>query len=306
LFLSHQVQTAVIKTFNIWRYLNYEPADVLYFTDDDGEWVQVVPLIRWRGLLFPRPEFGGVQIIRQMEGSTLKLILFGAGTWLSPQEVKNKRFLNGQNIMPLQVSRYIAESFRFQKGFFAPLPWSHNGDVRIPDLPSDVNDEPFPSYFKFSDNQSSKIQSKIYQYFGLEPYDSDKQGLSISVFVPADAEHEVYVYRHYQKEDFTGSMTGVSAIAAKVMESRKEYDWQRNRPVEHRPYIKKIDGKIHFFWLTTVVTSKEQGSNFISGSEPSLVLTDATYNKSIWLNPLEQDKWINEIKEAMQPLWNEQ
>ena len=50
-----------------WRYLNYDPVDVSYVPDDDGQWVQIVSLIRWSGLFFPQPEFGGVQLIRQHE-----------------------------------------------------------------------------------------------------------------------------------------------------------------------------------------------------------------------------------------------
>ena len=90
----------------------------------------------------------------------------------------------------------------------------------------------------------------------------------------------------------------------KVMESRKEYDWDRNRPVEHRPFIKEIDGKTHFFWLTTVVTARlgEKG-RFIAGSIPDVVRTDAQYNTTMWLNAKAPDTWIAHVQEEMRPQW---
>jgi len=42
------------------------------------------------------------------------------------------------------------------------------------------------------------------------------------MFVPADGIGPVMVYRHYLRNE---ALTGVSAVAPKVMESRKQYDW---------------------------------------------------------------------------------
>ncbi|MEK6901187.1 MAG: hypothetical protein AABX37_02495, partial [Nanoarchaeota archaeon] len=151
LLLGRNAGTATIKTFGVWRYLNYEPRDVTYVTDDSGQWVQVVSLVRWKGFLFPQPESGGVQIIRQHRTSTiltdLKRMFIGRGEWIPPNKISLYPYLIGQNILAQQVSRSIAESFRFQNGFFGPMPGFHKGDTRIPDLPQDVNDPPFTTYF---------------------------------------------------------------------------------------------------------------------------------------------------------------
>src|SRR5690606_37616834 len=69
LLLWNSSRVNVIRSFGLWRFLNYEPADVKYFTDDSGKWVQAVSLVKWKGIFFPRPEFGGVQIIRQGDGA---------------------------------------------------------------------------------------------------------------------------------------------------------------------------------------------------------------------------------------------
>ena len=305
LLFSHSATYATIKSFGLYRYLNYEPEKIIYTIDDNGKWVQIVSLIKWVGYIFPRPEFGGVQIIRESDSkSTLKLMLFGAGEWIPPHKIKNYKFLRGQNILPLSVARFKASSFRFQQGFFGPFPGNHKGDIRIPDMPDDANDQPFAGYFKISTDYDKN--GSLFQYFGLEPYDSDKQGLSVSLFMPADGSKEVYVYSHYKKKDRSGATTGVSAIPAKVMESKKEFDWVRYKAVENRPYIKNIDGKVRFFWLTTVVTMKENSQKaFISGSVPSIVLTDAYYNRSVWVNPLKQQDWEKQLKDNMEGIWEE-
>jgi hypothetical protein len=284
-----------------WRYLNYDPADVSYVPDDDGHWVQIVSLIRWSGLFFPQPEFGGVQLIRQHEGgvgSFLWKMLFGTGEWIPPDEIAKHPFLVGQHVLPYAVSRYMAGSFRFQNGFLAPFPGFHEGDIRIPDMPEDVNDQPFTVSFRMP----GAADSKLYHYFALEPFDPQKQGLNTSLFIPADGSGPVFAYHHYE---YGGALTGVSAIATKVMESHKQYDWNRNRPVEHRPFIRDIDGTVRFFWLTTVVTTKETEGvrHFIAGSVPEVIITDAAYNVPVWVDPLHPDGWVSELRKALGTTW---
>ena len=292
-----------IRSFGLWRYLNYEPADVIYFTDDEGQWVQVVSLIRWRGLLFPRPEFGGVQLIRQEQDTVLnsmRRMFIGSGEWIAPKDIGKYEFLKGQNLLSYTVSRHIANSFRFQNGFLSPFPFYHVGDIRIPDMAADVNDQPFTGYFILP----GESEGSLYHYFALEPFDPTKQGLNTSLFLPADGSPFVHVYRHH---DRSGSLTGVSAISAKVMESKKNYDWSRNRPVEHRPFIRDINGVRRFFWLTTVVTLKEgEGDKrFIAGTVPDVVLTDAAYSTPVWVNALAPESWLEKVKSNLSAVWGE-
>jgi hypothetical protein len=301
LLFGSNSRTAAIRRFGLWRYFNYEPADVSYVTDDAGEWLQVVSLVRWTGVFFPQPEFGGVQLIRQAPTTLRGLVtrvLFGAGDWIRPEDVASHPFLVGQHVLSYTVSRYMAHSFRFQSGFAAPLPGYHEGDIRIADMPEDVNDQPFTVPFLVPGTTASKL----YHYFALEPFDPSKQGLNTSLFIPADGSGPVYVYRH---QGAGGTLTGVSAIATKVMESRKQYDWTRNRPVEHRPFIRRIDGRLRFFWLTTVVTTKgTQGdTRFIAGSVPEVVITDAAYNVPVWVDPMAPESWVDQLRRELDPLW---
>jgi len=308
LLLGKNAHIATIRSFGLARFLSYQPADVKYVKDDNGEWVELVSLTRWRGIFFPQPEFGGVQVIRQSHDGFLagilhwlKLPFLGDGEWIRPEEIAQHSYLGGQNLVPYEVGRYVAQSFRFQNGFFAPFPGFHRGDVRIPDLPSDANDQPFILFFRFA---KDKGESKLYQYFALEPYEESRQGLNTSILFPADSVGPIGVYHHSRKNE---ALIGVSAVAAKVMESRKYYDWQQNRPAEHRPYIKVIDGKTRFMWLTTVVTCKKTGTaegDYIAGSMPEVSLTDAKYWQVVWLKPqLLPTAWPSELKRELNEIW---
>ncbi|MGJ8654167.1 MAG: hypothetical protein ACSHX8_12915 [Opitutaceae bacterium] len=292
---------AVIKRFDPWRYLNYEPTHVRYIRDDSGEWVQVIPLINWKGVFLPRPTFGGVVIIRQKSGAVdgMKTLLTGAGEWIPAGEIGKYAYLRGQNLIPEQVSTFIAESFRFTHGFWSPMPGYHLGDIRVPNLPGDQNDQPFTCFFDFGD------PSKLYHYFALEPFQADKQGLNTSLFVPADGIGATLAYRHYDRKE---ALTGVSAIIAKVMESRKHYDWSQNSAAEQRPVIRDINGVRRFFWLTTVVTRKEtEGADeveFIAGAEPDITLTDANYKAVVWVNARKPEGWVEELQEELSSVWS--
>lgn len=295
LLLSHNVDSAVIRAFGPGRFFNYETSDVAPITDDNGEWVQSVALMRWTGVLFPRPEFGGVQIIRQTGGllAAPGRILFGRGTWVPPEEVPKHKFLVGQDNLSFTASRFMAESFRFQNGFLAPFPGNHEGDIRIPDMPGDVNEQPFTTCFEMNGTKH------LYHYFSLEPYGGKAQATNTSLFIPADGTPVVYVYKHFERDP----IVGVSTISAKVKASRPEMYWTDNRPVEHRPYIKKIGGRARLFWMTTVVTKKEEKDRFITGPIPAVVLTDGNSGVPVWVNVLAPETWPEQLERELGRLW---
>lgn len=304
--------TAVVRAMWPWQYLNDEPSDLIYLKDDERQYVQVVSLKRWRGLFFPRPEFGGVYIIRQHPPTFTSFVgkmLVGAGEWVPPEEIEKYPFLVGQNIVPYDVMRNAAESFRFQKGFSAPLPGIHNGDTRIPDQEEDANPQPFVCFFRIPE------QEKLYGFFALEPYNPSQFGLNTALFYPGDGRGPIYYYRPSEHGE---SIIGVSAVTALVRESRKQYTWQLAHPAENRPYVKRIDGKIRFSWLSTVVmesdnsrlekgdavkTGEHRERDFVSGSSPEIVLTDGVYSVPVWVSSLDPTTWPNALRSAMAGIW---
>jgi hypothetical protein len=293
------------RSFSFEKYLNYEPSGMVYMPDASGKWIGVISLIRWEGIFFPQPVFGGVIIVRQEPYTLTHLVrqaLVGCGEWIGAGDIQKYPFLRGQNLISHTVSRYAADSFRFQEGFLAPFPGYHNGDIRIPDLPADVNDQPFTAYFEGIPGK----EGALYQYFALEPFSPDKQGLNTSLFIPADGTDTIYVYRHNAKGE---APIGVSAVASKVMESRKNYDWNKNRPVEHRPYIRVMHGRERLFWLTTVVTKKDEtsgGRRFIAGNTPEIVLTDAATSSPVWVDSLRPDTWVSQLEKDLSHIWANQ
>lgn len=305
---SRNVDICTRNAFGLWRFLNYEPGNVLLAKDDAGEWVEIVSLIKWTGLIFPWPEFGGVHVIKQGGPNLLTRIVSGCGKWIPPEKIKDYPFLIGQNIMPYEVSRYMAMSLRFQEGFLAPLPITRHGDIRIADLPEDMNQQPFTIPFRIKGGG----EGKLYQYFALEPFDTDKQGLSTSFWVPADGLGPSYAYRHFRRGE---SPIGVSAVADQVRTSKRNYDWSKNAPVEHRPYIRIMadntgDLKPRFLWLTTVVTHKRDSEGkklggFVAGSVPETAITDAYRSVVVWVDSLRPPKWPSELSEKLGPLWAE-
>jgi hypothetical protein len=296
LYLGKQIRRSIVRRFGLLKFFTYEPAELRYARTDDGEWVQLVPLVRWKGFFFPKPVFGGVVVVRQ-DGSELMNLLLGQGQWIRPEAIAEEPWLSGQNLMPNAVSRFTAHSFRFQAGFLAPLPGYHRGDIRIPDLAGDFNDQPFTIFCRFEDS------AKLYHYFALEPFQEDKQGLNTSVFVPTDGLGSVLVYRHHERGE---ALAGVSTVAAKVQESRKYYDWSQSAVVEQRPVIRDIAGERRFFWLSTVVTRKSapgETNAFIAGSVPDVTLTDATYKSVVWVDGRKPAEWSEQLASELAEVW---
>ncbi len=315
-YLWRNTERCVRRSFGPLRSLSYEPGNVLYMENDSGKWVEVVSLIRWTGIFFPYPEFGGVQVIEQGNDNPVADVFLGCGHWIKPEDIGKYNYLRGQNLVPYAVSRYMAESIRFQAGLLAPLPFYRQGDLRLADVPENSNPQPFTLYFKFDQEK----EGKLYQYFALEPHDTDKQGLSTSLFVPADGIGPIYRYRHFLHQE---APIGPTVVADQVRTSRKNYQWWTSNeeadlsktlslPAEVRPYIRDMpdaNGNVErrFEWMVTVVTvkqrSKEDPLQFIAGSDPEIAIVDAFHPTVVWVDHLHPDLWPSQIQEALGQQW---
>lgn len=299
---SRNTYNAVVQRLNPWMLFNYEPSDTYYMKNDKGAWVEVVSLIKWKGFFFPYPTFGGVMIIENGEhnfSDYLERITIGKGTYVSPEEMKNYQFLTKQNTVAEKVSRLQAESLKFLAGFSDPLPWNMKTAVKIPDLADDQNQQPFVTDFDFSDTKTGAY-SGLYHWFGLEPVGSERTSLTFSVFIPADGTDALYFYDHASKKE---GYAGVSAMPLKVIESRKEYDWSVNKPVEFRPYIKKIAGRKRMFFLSTISAIKKENAQFDGSATPDLALIDAEYRDVVWIDAKHPSKWNEEVYLQLNEAW---
>jgi len=213
--------------------------------------------------------------------------------------MKNYPFLTRQNTLSEKVSRLQAESLKFLGGFSDPLPWNMETAVKIPDLPDDQNQQPFVTDFDFNDTDSDAY-SGLYHWFGLEPVGDERTSLTFSVFVPADGTDKLYYYDHAAKKQ---GYAGVSAMPLKVIESRKEFDWSVNKPVEFRPYIKDIAGRKRMFFLGTVSAIREESGNFDGSATPDLALIDSEYRDVVWIDVKHPSHWDKTVYDQLGEAW---
>ncbi len=299
---SRNTYNAVVQRFNPWMLFNYEPSDTYYMKDDAGKWVEVVSLIKWKGFFFPYPTFGGVMVIESGEHDFkdyLERIVIGKGTYISPEEMNNYPYLTRQNTLSEKVSRLQAESLKFLGGFSDPLPWNMKTAVKIPVLPNDQNQQPFVTDFDFTDTKISAY-SGLYHWFGLEPVGDERTSLTFSVFIPADGTDKLYYYDHAAKKQ---GYAGVSAMPLKVIESRKEFDWSVNKPVEFRPYIKDLAGRKRMFFLGTISAVRDENSQFDGSATPDLALIDSEYRDVIWIDAKKPSLWEETVYNQLNEAW---
>ena len=300
---SRNTYHAVVQRFNFFQLFTLEPGDTFYMKNDSGNWVEVVSLIRWKGFFFPYPTFGGVLVIDRGEHDFmdyLERIAIGKGTYIAPDEMKNYDYLQRQNTLSEKVSRLQAESLKFLGGFSDPLPWNMETAVKIPDLEDDQNPQPFVTDFNFSGTKISAY-SGLYHWFGLEPVGDERTSLSYSVFIPADGTDKVYYYDHASKKQ---GYAGVSAMPLKVIESRKEFDWSVNKPVEFRPYIKDIAGRRRMFFLGTISAIRsDDASKFDGSATPDLALIDSEYRDVVWIDAKHPSEWDKLVYDQLNEAW---
>jgi len=299
---SRNTYNAVVQRLNPWMLFNYEPSDTYYMKNDKGAWVQVVSLIKWKGFFFPYPTFGGVMVIENGEhtfSDYLERIAIGKGTYIAPDDMKNFKYLQKQNTLSEKVSRLQAESLKFLGGFSDPLPWNMKTAVKIPNLPDDQNQQPYVTDFDFSDTNLDAYNG-LYHWFGLEPVGDERTSLTFSVFIPADGTDKLYYYDHAAKKQ---GYAGISAMPLKVIESKKEFDWSANKPVEFRPYIKNIAGRKRLFFLSTISAIQKENQQFDGAATPDLALIDSEYRDVVWIDAKHPSKWNAQVYEQLNEAW---
>jgi hypothetical protein len=302
LAFSRNTYNAVVQRFNIFQLFTMEPSDVFYMKNDDNQWVQVVNLVKWKGFFFPYPTYGGVMVVDSGEHDTkdyIERVTIGKGTYIAPEEIENYPYLKGQNTVAERISQVQAQSLQFLGGFTDPLPWNMKTAVKIPELQEDQNQQPYVTDFDFEGMKTDAVDG-LYHWFGLEPIGDERTSLAFSVMIPADGTQKLYYYDHASKKE---GYAGVSAMPLKVIESRKEYDWSVNKPVEFRPFIKYIAGKKRMFVIGTVAAVRADSKQFDGAATPDLALVDAEYRDVIWIDAKHPSKWTTTILNQLGETW---
>lgn len=299
---SRNTYNAVVQRLNLLQYFTTAPGDVYYMKNDQGDWVQVVSLIKWKGFFFPYPTFGGVMVVEKGAhdfNDYIERVFIGKGQFIAPKQIKDYPYLQKQNTLSEKVSRLQAKSLKFLGGFSDPLPWNMETAVKIPDLPDDQNQQPFVTDFDFSE-VTDNAYNGLYHWFGLEPVGEERTSLTISVFVPADGTEKLFYYDHASKRE---GYAGVTAMPLKVIESRKEFDWSVNKPVEFRPYIKDIAGRKRMFFLGTISAIKKDSDKFDGSATPDLALIDSEYRDVVWIDAKHPSQWDRKVYDQLNEAW---
>ena len=119
--------------------------------------------------------------------------------------------------------------------------------------------------------------------------------------MPADGTQKLFYYNHAAKKE---GFAGVSAMPLKVIESKKEYDWDNNKPVEFRPYIKDIGGRKRMFVLGTVAAKRDDSKKFDGSATPDYALIDVQYRDVIWIDAKHPSTWDETIYKQMAEVWS--
>ena len=89
----------------------------------------------------------------------------------------------------------------------------------------------------------------------------------------------------------------------KVVESRKEYDWSVNKPVEFRPFIKEIAGRKRLFVISTIAAKRDDSKKFDGAATPDLALIDTEYRDVIWVDAKHPSQWTSTILAQLGETW---
>jgi hypothetical protein len=296
--IDKDIKNATIKALGL-KYFNTEPDEVFAMHNDVGEPVLVVSLIKWTGFVFAVPKFGGVMVFNngpRSFGRVLTRTVIGDGTYIAPDDIKNYKYLHGQNLLSEKVARVYAEAFEYLEGYEKGK-ISRENAIEIPDMDKDQNEYPFTVDFNWSGTKTGARNGK-YLYIGLEPIGTKRKSLVVSVFIPADGMGTVYYINHAKRND---GLAGVTSMSTKVIEELDDKDWLHRAPVEFRPYIPNIpelSGMKKFFWLTTIVALSQDSTKHFGGSvAPDLVLINARDGEVIEVNSKKPDTWANSVRE---------
>jgi hypothetical protein len=287
MIFSRDIYNVAIKKLH-GNYFNVFPTNVQYMDDDNSSIVAVVSLSKWSGFLFPSPEFYGVLVVRQEDFSWRQRAVTGIGEIILKKDIPNHKYLVGQNLNSELTTKFIASSFAFEKGFINPLPFIHDDDTVITDMPGENNEFPI-----VQEAITPEGEIKMFDFYELTPYLGDVHTVSKYVWIPSDGIGPIYTY--------TPSKHGKVFVSTFVLEkkikgTRKTYDWSVNRPVEHRPYFKKINGEVQPYFLSSVVVIDKKNNYEKDNVETTLTRVEGTGNKKpIWVDTNKPEDWIKAI-----------
>lgn len=213
----------------------------IYLKDDTGNWVTVVPYIKYRNFPFTVPYWGGMMVINQA----------GVITDYSPDKAQALSWVKNNRIFPKELTLYYADFFAYKNGLINKW-FLHKDQSEVVSLPSD---EPV---LHISTSEGFK------EMVVAEPY-GRSYGIYKIFFVDATTgKREIISY------DMKSQLTGPVVAADYIKREFPSYNWSSFTLSEPRPV--KINGDLN--WMLTIIPNDAAGI-------AKNVLLDAKTNKVI-------------------------
>lgn len=163
------------------------------------------PNFHFRGLPIPMiyttPEWGGVMLI-DSDGNIEDL---------SPEEAANHPVLEGQKLVPYDLTRYKVDSMRYKNGIVNTLPivGAHNEELQLAKVPGKGNNQPF----------TVPTEDGIDYFVAVEPHGQAQGVYQVWVVDGRTEEYQVYNIGH------DDSLLGPRKAADYVRKDRPQVQW---------------------------------------------------------------------------------
>ena len=230
------------------KYFVQYSSEPIYLKNDSGEWVTVVPYIKYEGLLFRIPYWVGVMEI-DSEGNI---------TDYTPEEASNISYLKNNRIHPKELVNYYVESYSYKNGLLNKW-FLHKNQIETVSLAGSEK------IFHVSTSEGFK------QIIVAEPFGRSYGIYKIFVFDATTGKREIVEF------DQNSQLTGPVAAADYIKREFPTYSWDAFILAEPRPM--KIGEDLH--WLLSIIPSDAAGI-------AKTVLFNAKTNKVTGINTLEE------------------
>ncbi|MBI4185809.1 hypothetical protein HY524_02050 [Candidatus Berkelbacteria bacterium] len=208
------------------RFLVDYSSEPIYLKDDQGQWITVVPYIRYRGFPFTVPEWGGVMIVHA-DGSMEDL---------TPVQAANRSDLAGNRLYPKELTHFYSASYAYRGGIINKW-FLHRNETEIVSLEGEESIIHVPTDEGFK------------QLVVAEPYGRSYGIYRIFVFDASSGKREILEF------DQNSQLTGPVAAADYIRKEFPSYDWSAFLLAEPRPVVHGQD----LGWLFSVVPADAAG-----------------------------------------------
>lgn len=221
-------------------FVNYS-SEPIYLKNDKGNWVTVVPYIRYKNFPFTIPYWGGIMVVTQD----------GTITDYTPEQAEALSWVQNNRIFPKELTLYYTNSYSYKGGLFNKW-FMHKDQIEVVNLPSD---EPV---LHISTDEGFK------EMVVAEPYGRSYGIYKIFLVDATTGKREIINY------DMKSQLTGPVVAADYIKREFPSYNWSSFVLSEPRPI--KINGDLN--WILTIIPDDAAGI-------AKTVLLDAKTNKVV-------------------------